>query len=99
VPYPGRAPHIHFKVLKAGKELLTTQCYVKGESRNMRDGIYRSLRDPKARDAVTVAFAPVPDSRLNELAARFDLVLGSTPAGRLALFGDSAEMNVSLIYN
>src|SRR3954454_7566438 len=57
VPYPGRAPHIHFKVLKSGKELLTTQCYVKGEPQNLRDGIYRSIRDPKARDAVTVAFA------------------------------------------
>src|SRR5262249_14661705 len=30
VPYPGRTPHIHYKIKKGGKELLTTQCYIKG---------------------------------------------------------------------
>ncbi len=79
VPYPGRTPHIHYKVLKGGKELLTTQCYVKGEPQNARDGIYQSIRDPKDREAITVAFAPMPNSRIGELAARFDIVLGVTP--------------------
>jgi protocatechuate 3,4-dioxygenase beta subunit len=79
VPYPGRTPHIHFKVKKGGKELLTTQCYVRGEKLNDRDGIYRSLRDPKQWDAVTVAFAPVKGSRAGELGAKFDIVLGVTP--------------------
>ncbi|MBI3468569.1 MAG: intradiol ring-cleavage dioxygenase, partial [Planctomycetes bacterium] len=72
VPYPGRTPHIHFKIKRAGKELLTTQCYVKGESRNERDGVFRGIRDTKARDAVLVEFAPMKDSRIGELAARFD---------------------------
>jgi protocatechuate 3,4-dioxygenase beta subunit len=79
VPYPGRTPHIHFQIRKGGEELLTTQCYVKGESRNERDGVYRGIRDPKARDSVTVDFAPVGGSRIGELAARFDIVLGVTP--------------------
>lgn len=79
VPYPGRTPHIHFKLRKGGKDLLTTQCYVKGHPNNDRDGIYRSLRDPKVRDAVTVDFAPVPNSRVGELTAKFDLILGFTP--------------------
>jgi protocatechuate 3,4-dioxygenase, beta subunit len=79
VPYSGRTPHIHFKVKKAGKELLTTQCYVKGEPGNARDFIYLSLRDPKARTAVTVDFAPLKESRIGELGARFDIVLGATP--------------------
>ena len=81
VKYPGRCPHIHFKVLKGSKELLTTQCFVKGDPANDRDGIYRSLRDPKARDSVTIAFDPLPQSRVGELAARFDIVLGKTPEG------------------
>jgi protocatechuate 3,4-dioxygenase beta subunit len=81
VPYPGRSPHIHFKVKKGGKELLTTQCYIKGEARNERDGIFRSIRDAKARDAVLVDFAPMKGSRLGELTARFDIVLGVTPEG------------------
>ncbi|HEY7426106.1 MAG TPA: protocatechuate 3,4-dioxygenase [Gemmataceae bacterium] len=79
VPYPGRTPHIHFKIKRGGKELLTTQCYVKGEARNERDFIFRALRDAKARDAVLVAFTPVKESRLGELAANFDIVLGATP--------------------
>ena len=79
VPYPGRCPHIHFKVKKGGKELLTTQCYVKGEPGNNRDFIYLAIRDPKARAAVTVDFAPLKESRIGELTARFDVVLGVTP--------------------
>ena len=79
VPYPGRTPHIHFKVKRGAKELLTTQCYVKGERRNERDFIYRSVRDPKARESITIDFAPLKGSRIGELAARFDIVLGITP--------------------
>jgi protocatechuate 3,4-dioxygenase beta subunit len=81
VPYPGRTPHIHFKVKKASKELLTTQCYIKGEARNERDGIFRSIRDPKERAAILVDFAPLKGSRIGELTARFDIVLGMTPEG------------------
>lgn len=79
VPYPGRTPHIHFKIKKSGKELLTTQCYVKGDPGNERDGILRSVQDQKLRDAILVDFAPVKGSRIGELAARFDVVLGVTP--------------------
>ncbi len=81
MPYPGRTPHIHFKVARASKDLLTTQCYVKGEPGNERDGIYRSVRDAKARDSITVDFAPIKESKIGELAARFDIVLGVTPEG------------------
>ena len=80
VPYPGRCPHIHYKVRRSGKELLTTQCYIKGEARNTRDGIYRGLRDPKGRAAVTIDFVPIEKSRIGELAANFDIVLGVTPS-------------------
>jgi protocatechuate 3,4-dioxygenase beta subunit len=79
VPYPGRTPHIHFKIKKGRKELLTTQCYIKGHPGNEKDGIYRSLRDPKARASLTVDFTPVKESRIGEVAANFDVVLGSTP--------------------
>jgi protocatechuate 3,4-dioxygenase beta subunit len=79
VPYPGRTPHIHFMVKVKGREKFTTQCYVKGEPQNQRDGIYMGIRDTKQRDAVTVDFAPVKGSRIGELTARFDVVLGFTP--------------------
>jgi protocatechuate 3,4-dioxygenase beta subunit len=81
VPYPGRTPHIHFKIKRGGKELLTTQCYIKGEPGNERDGILRGIRDAKARDSIIVDFAPIKGSRIGELAAKFDIVLGFTPEG------------------
>jgi protocatechuate 3,4-dioxygenase, beta subunit len=81
VPYPGRTPHIHFKIKRRGAEELVTQCYIKGHPQNERDGIFRDIRDEKQRAAVEVDFAPVKDSKLGELAAKFDIVLGMTPKG------------------
>ncbi len=80
VLYPGRTRHIHFALKMKGREKWTTQCYVKGEPQNERDGIYREIKDPKALAAVTVDFAAVSGSRVGELAARFDIVPGFTPA-------------------
>jgi protocatechuate 3,4-dioxygenase beta subunit len=79
VPYPGRTPHIHFKIKQKNKELLTTQCYIKDHPGNKRDGILRGIRDPKALESVMVSFTPIPDSKVGELAAKFDIVLGITP--------------------
>ena len=80
VSYPGRCPHVHFAVKMKGREKWTTQCYIKGEPSNERDGIWRSVRDEKQRDAITVDFAPLKDAKAGELAARFDIVMGFTPA-------------------
>lgn len=80
VLYPGRgAPHIHYKIKKGGKELLCTQCFIKGHPGNDRDGVLRGIRDAKARESVIVDFAPIKGSRLGEVAAKFDIVLGATP--------------------
>jgi protocatechuate 3,4-dioxygenase, beta subunit len=79
VPYPGRTPHIHFKVARAGKPLLTTQCYIQGEPQNERDGVLRGIRDERARKSVIVPFTALPQSTVGELQARFDIVLGLTP--------------------
>src|SRR5688572_21572881 len=79
VPYPGRTPHIHYKVKAKGKALLTTQCYIKGHPGNEKDGIWRNMKDEKQREAVTVDFAPLKGAKAGELAAKFDIVLGVTP--------------------
>jgi protocatechuate 3,4-dioxygenase beta subunit len=79
VPYPGRTPHIHFKVKNKGQRAFTTQCYVKDHPGNRRDFILNSIRDPQAKASVLVDFAPVKGSRIGELAANFDIVLGFTP--------------------
>jgi protocatechuate 3,4-dioxygenase beta subunit len=80
VPYTGRTPHIHVRVKKGNRELLTTQIFVNGHPQNSRDGIFRALRDPLDRELVLVDFTPIKDSRLGELAATFDIVLGVTPS-------------------
>jgi len=80
VPYPGRTPHIHVQVRQGSKELLTTQCYIRNEPLNERDGVLRAVADPKARESLMVDFAPIPGSKIGELAARFEIVLGMTPA-------------------
>jgi protocatechuate 3,4-dioxygenase beta subunit len=78
VPYPGRTPHIHYKVKHGGKELLVTQCYIRGHQGNARDGVLRGL-DEKSRELLMVDFTPIKDSKVGELAANFNMVLGWTP--------------------
>ncbi|MDP4302407.1 protocatechuate 3,4-dioxygenase [Leptothrix discophora] len=65
-PYTGRTPHIHVKVKDGRRELLTTQLYVAGEPGNERDGLYRSIRDPRDRAALTVAFEPGPQGLVGQ---------------------------------
>lgn len=81
VRYPGRTPHIHFAVKTKGRDKFTTQCYVRGEPGNERDSVLAWIRDERARESVVVDFAPVKGSKIGELSARFDIVLGFTPEG------------------
>ena len=78
-PYGGRTPHIHMAVSTKGKRVLTTQCYVKNEPRNQKDFILQRVKDTKARDSLVVPFNPLKDSKVGEVSARFDIVLGFTP--------------------
>jgi protocatechuate 3,4-dioxygenase, beta subunit len=77
--YSGRpAPHIHFKVKLKGQREWTTQLFMKGAPGNERDMLFSRLRGPGLRETVTAEFTPVKGSRIGELAARFDIVLGMT---------------------
>lgn len=78
VPYPGRTPHIHVAVSQNGRRVLTTQLLINGHPQNDRDGVARGIRDPLQLETILVDFKPIPDSRIGELAARFDIVLGTT---------------------
>jgi protocatechuate 3,4-dioxygenase beta subunit len=79
VPYTGRTPHIHVRVSKGGRELLTTQVFVNGHPQNKGDGVLGEIRDPLDRELVLVDFKPVKESKIGELSAHFDIVLGRTP--------------------
>lgn len=80
VAYPGRCPHIHFKLKRGDRELLTTQLFIAGEATNARDGIYRGAGGIVERELVTVDFRRIAESRIRECRANFDIVLGVTPA-------------------
>ncbi len=79
VPYPGRTPHIHVKVKKGSRELITTQIFIAGHPQNARDGVFRTAGGLIERELVQTEFKPVPGSKVGELAAKFDIVLGRTP--------------------
>jgi protocatechuate 3,4-dioxygenase, beta subunit len=79
VPYPGRTPHVHFAIKTKGREKFTTQCYIEGHEGNPKDGIWKGIKDERQRKSVTIPFTPLKESRIGELAARFDIVLGFTP--------------------
>ena len=83
VPYPGRpAPHIHFKVKKGDRELLTTQLNIAGHPGNEIDGIASGGLSLFERELLQVDFKPIEGSKIGELAAHFEIVLGRTPDER-----------------
>jgi protocatechuate 3,4-dioxygenase beta subunit len=80
VPYPGRpAPHIHFKIKRGGRELLTTQMLINGHPGNAQDGIATSAGNLIERELIMVDFKPIKESKIGELSARFEIILGRTP--------------------
>ena len=79
VSYPGRPPHIHVAVYLKNKRVLTTQCFINGHPRNAGDGLFRRIKDPAARRSLLVDFNPLAGSKIGELTANFDVVVGVTP--------------------
>jgi protocatechuate 3,4-dioxygenase beta subunit len=80
VPYPGRpAPHIHFKVKKGNRELITTQMNIAGHPGNLVDGVARGGLGIYDRELLQVEFKPIKGSKIGELSAHFPIVLGVTP--------------------
>jgi protocatechuate 3,4-dioxygenase beta subunit len=60
VPYAGRTPHIHVKVLIGNRERLTTQFYLPDHPGNARDWLYRGV-PANRRERVTMRFEATAD--------------------------------------
>lgn len=73
-----RAPHIHVAISQNGRRIFTTQLLVNGDPDNDRDLLLQNIQDLAARKSVLVDFQPLPDSRIGELTAHFDIVMGQT---------------------
>ena len=74
VPYPGRVPHIHYKVTTPGGNQLATQLYIQGDPGLERDGVFRSIKGEERRASVQAAFRPNPDDSA-ELLAEWNVVI------------------------
>ena len=74
-----RTAHVHVAISRNGRRVFTTQMLVAGEAGNARDMLVRQL-NPAALSTLLVPFTPVPASKLGELAANFEIVLGRTAA-------------------
>ena len=75
VAYPGRTPHIHFKVHAPGVSRLTTQMYIAGERQNATDGLLSAIRDSATRESVIVRLDPADTIEPGALQGTFDIVL------------------------
>lgn len=75
VAYPGRTPHIHFKVSAPGTGRLTTQMYLAGEKQNATDGVLSRIRDRRARESVIVNLEQANEVEPGALKGTFDIVL------------------------
>ena len=73
--YPGRTPHIHYRILADGHDELVTQMFFESHmDLNRRDGIYKSLTEEQ-QQSVTVAFT-ANSSEENLPTGDFRIVLG-----------------------
>lgn len=73
-----RTAHIHVAVSQNGRRVFTSQLLVNGHPANARDSIVKNL-EPRALKTLLVDFERVPGTKLGELSANFDIVLGATP--------------------
>ncbi len=77
VAYPGRTPHIHFKVATAAGSQLTSQFHIAGEPETERDFVYRdATRSPQQRERIEMRLQPAPGLEPGALATSMDIVVG-----------------------
>jgi protocatechuate 3,4-dioxygenase, beta subunit len=81
--YPGRTPHIHFRVVAAQREVLETQLYFEANGElNVKDGVYKGVSKEQQK-SVTTGLEKVAVDAKNPNSERlptgnFKIVLGPT---------------------
>ena len=64
--YPGRTPHIHMKLWREEKNILTTQLYIKDHPRNNRDFLFQRMSFAEQR-LNSMRLIPAKDRKMAEL--------------------------------
>ncbi len=77
VAYPGRVPHIHFKVKSRDFGELTSQIFIEGEAGNDRDFVLRSIRNEAERKRAMMTLKPAAPESGVKLMGEFDIVVGT----------------------
>jgi protocatechuate 3,4-dioxygenase beta subunit len=75
VAYPGRAPHIHFKVKAKPFKELTTQMFVAGDAALERDSIWRSLRNAELKKQMAIELRPAEANSGASLTGYFEIMI------------------------
>ena len=94
-----RCPHIHVAVSQNGRRIFTSQFLIKGHPANVGDAVTRNL-DPRVLQTILVDFKALPGSKLGELSADVDIVLGKTfnelqPSSKDSLKGTAKGIGMS----
>ena len=76
VAYPGRVPHIHFKVKGQSFQELTTQMFVAGDAGLENDFIWRSLRSAEVKKQMAVTLKPAAANSGAALMGHFEIMVG-----------------------
>ena len=64
--YPGRTPHIHMKLWREEKNILTTQLYIKDHPRNNKDFLFQRMSLAEQR-LNSMRLIPAKDRKMSEL--------------------------------
>jgi protocatechuate 3,4-dioxygenase beta subunit len=72
-----RCPHIHVAISQNGRRIFTSQLLIKGHPANAGDALARRVAPDKLQ-TILADFAPLRGSKIGELTADFDIVLGKT---------------------
>jgi len=75
VSYPGRTPHIHYKIKAPNRREFTSQLYLAVHPQNDRDFLYRRLGNSSAQKAASVALIPAVELEKGAVKGTFDIVL------------------------
>jgi len=72
--YPGRTPHIHVKFLDKGKNVLSTQLYIKGHPLNKKDFLFQRMSLVE-REINSMTIFPSPKKGLADYETNVGIVI------------------------
>lgn len=76
VAYPGRVPHIHFKVKHKGSSELTSQLFVAGDPGLENDFVWRAIASAELKKQMAIKLNPAAAGSEVAMTGYFEIMLG-----------------------